>query len=234
MPEIIPNWHPIFVHFTVALFSLAAGLFVITPFIKPPLQDQWRIVARWALWFGAGITVITGLSGWYAYSTVAHDAPSHAAMTEHRNWALAAIILFLSLAVWSALRARRNQIMGASFVGLMAVAAGLLGSTAWHGGELVYRYGLGVMSLPKTDTHQHGAAAHGAEGHAHAAGASGIGMEGMPGMDMEKAPSMSSSAQGHDDGHAHAHDEDMNLDGETGVMNEAVHEAGGHDDGHAH
>jgi uncharacterized membrane protein len=27
--EIIPNWHPIFVHFTVALFSTATGLFIL-------------------------------------------------------------------------------------------------------------------------------------------------------------------------------------------------------------
>jgi hypothetical protein len=32
MFEIIPNWHPIFVHFTVALLSLAVGLFVVVHF----------------------------------------------------------------------------------------------------------------------------------------------------------------------------------------------------------
>jgi len=31
----------------------------------------------------------------------------------------------------------------------------LLTSTAWLGGEAVYRYGLGVISLPKTDSHDH-------------------------------------------------------------------------------
>ncbi len=182
MPEIIPNWHPIFVHFTVALFSLAAGLFVITPFVKPPLQEQWRIVARWALWFGAGITVITGLTGLYAYNTVAHDTPSHAAMTEHRNWAIVTITLFLSLAIWSVLRVRRQQALGVAFVGLMVVGGGLLGSTAWHGGEVVYRYGLGVMSLPKKDTHEHAGADH-----AHDTGEMVQGVE----------------EPHHDDGHAH-------------------------------
>lgn len=160
MPTIIPNWHPIFVHFTVALFSLAAGLFVMSAFIKSPLKEQWRLVARWNLWFAAGFTVITGLTGLYAYDTVAHDTPSHAAMTEHRNWAIVTITLILTLAIWYRVRVRRAKTLGALFVGTMAVTGGILASTAWHGGEAVYRYGLGVMSLPKTDAHAHGGTDH--------------------------------------------------------------------------
>jgi uncharacterized membrane protein len=150
MLEIIPNWHPIFVHFTVTLLSLAVGLFVVTHFMKSPLQEQWRIVARWALWFGAGFTVLTGLTGLYAYNTVAHDTPSHAAMTDHRNWAVVMIILFTALTTWSVIWVRKKKALGTIFIVCMLAAGGVLASTAWHGGEVVYRYGLGVMSLPKT------------------------------------------------------------------------------------
>ncbi|MDT8384146.1 MAG: DUF2231 domain-containing protein [Gammaproteobacteria bacterium] len=161
MLTIIPNWHPVFVHFTVALLFLAVGLFAVTPFVKPPLREQWRIVARWALWFGAGFTVITGLTGLYAYNTVAHDTPSHAAMTDHRNWATATITLFLVMTIWSAARVRRQQALGAVFIAAMVIAGGVLASTAWRGGEVVYRYGLGVMSLPQVENGTEG------EGHAH-------------------------------------------------------------------
>lgn len=157
MPEIIPNLHPIFVHFTVALLSLSVGLFVITPFLKEPLKGQWIIVARWTLWFGAAITIITGFAGLDAYNTVDHDTPSHLAMTDHRNWAVFAIAFFLSLAVWSIIKVRRKQALGPLFVIAMVIAGGVLASTAWRGGEVVYRYGLGVMSLPKVE----------GEGHAH-------------------------------------------------------------------
>jgi uncharacterized membrane protein len=34
MLEIVPNWHPIFVHFTVALLTLAVILSMVTPFIR--------------------------------------------------------------------------------------------------------------------------------------------------------------------------------------------------------
>lgn len=163
MFEIIPNWHPIFVHFTVALLSMAVGLFVVTPFLKQALKEQWAIVARWALWFGAGFALVTGLTGLYAYNTVAHDTPSHIAMTDHRNWAIATIIAFLVLAGWSMARLRAARRLGMVFVGVLAFAGVLLASTAWRGGELVYRHGLGVMALPETDDHHHGAS----EAHEH-------------------------------------------------------------------
>ena len=39
----------------------------------------------------------------------------------------------------------------------MLITLALLASTAWHGGELVYRYGIGVISLPQSSgpDHQH-------------------------------------------------------------------------------
>lgn len=50
MIEIIPNWHPIFVHFTVALFSVATGLYALSLLVSNiQLKEQWRIVARWNL-----------------------------------------------------------------------------------------------------------------------------------------------------------------------------------------
>ncbi len=168
MPEIIPNLHPIFVHFTVALLSLSVALFVVTPFIQGPLKTQWQTVARWSLWFGAAITVITALTGLNAYNTVAHDTPSHLAMTDHRNWAVATITLFLLLASWSIIWVRKGKNLGAAFVVCMVVAGAVLGSTAWRGGEVVYRYGLGVMSLPQSSgdghDHSHAGGGHGDHG----------------------------------------------------------------------
>lgn len=83
-------------------------------------------------------------------------------------------------------------------------AAGLLLSTAWHGGELVYRYGLGVMSMPKS---------HG-EGHAHEHGP-GMGHTDTldtpaRGMSEQHAPNESAHDQlggsdAHNDGHDHDH-----------------------------
>ncbi len=156
MIEIIPNWHPIFVHFTVALLSVATGLYLLSVVVtNAQLKQQWRTVARWNLWLGMAITVLTVLTGWYAYSTVVHDEPSHLAMTDHRNWALGTASLFLVATGWSILRHRAGKEASALLFALLLVAMIALGSTAWRGGEVVYRYGLGVMSLPNTGKHDH-------------------------------------------------------------------------------
>ncbi len=50
MVETIPNWHPVFVHFTVALLIIAATIHL------PPLFLFGDVahgdVARWNLWLG--------------------------------------------------------------------------------------------------------------------------------------------------------------------------------------
>ena len=156
MIEIVPNWHPIFVHFTVALFSVATGLYALSLLVSNvELKAQWRIVARWNLWFGMAISLITVLTGWYAYNTVAHDAPSHLAMTDHRNWALITVTLYLIVTAWSVIRHRAGKEASPLLFLILLIALSSLGSTAWRGGEVVYRYGLGVMSLPNTGQHAH-------------------------------------------------------------------------------
>jgi len=150
MTQLLPHLHPIFVHFTVALL-LVATLFYLLALIDGRRRPQWLTVGRWDLWLGAAATVGTALTGLYAFNTVAHDAPSHAAMTDHRNWAVATLVLFLLLAMWTLMRARAGRTISAPIVGGLLIASLVLGSTAWRGGALVYQYGLGVRSLPAAE-----------------------------------------------------------------------------------
>ena len=168
MIEIIPNWHPIFVHFTVALLSLAVGFHLIYPLLSDgKIKQQINIMGHWNLWLGTGFGIITAIAGWFAYNSVAHDAPSHAAMTVHRNWALVTISLFIFMAAWSLWSNIKNRQPGKVFLLGLLIAGILLFSTAWHGAESVYRYGLGVMSLPQSEgdghSHEHGEATEGTQ-----------------------------------------------------------------------
>lgn len=118
-------------------------------------------VAQWNLWLGVGITLITIGTGLYEYYTVTHDEPSHAAMTNHRNWAFSTASVFLIMALWSVRTYWQKREVKRSFLIALVFATGLLMITGWKGGELVYRYGLGVMSFPKAveggsgDSHDH-------------------------------------------------------------------------------
>lgn len=158
MIEIIPNWHPIFVHFTVGLFGISALFYLAAVLLK---QHHLLLVARWNLWIGALITIGTVLAGWYAYNTVAHDGPSHAAMTDHRNWALATAAVFLLLALWAFFRQRGAKTVSLIFVIVIVAAAGMLAVTGYKGGEVVYRHGIGVMRMPEV----HGDGGHGSHSH---------------------------------------------------------------------
>lgn len=161
MIEIIPNWHPLLVHFTIALLSVAVvGFLVAHLFQGWSRSGELMKVAEWNFWLGSLSALFTVVAGWYAFNTVNHDASSHAAMSLHRNWALVtvAIILLLDVWIWRIRKSDAARITHAFALALVAFIL-LLATTAWHGGELVYRYGLGVMSLPARegdgDDHHH-------------------------------------------------------------------------------
>jgi len=159
--EIIPNWHPIFVHFTFSLLFLSGGLYLISLIMKESdNKNQCLIVARWNLWIGMIFTIATVITGLYAYNTVLHDEPSHLAMTDHRNWAIVTALVFFAIVIVTIINyVNKQSVAKLTIVGLF-VGMILLSSTAWRGGEVVYRYGLGVMSMPKIngtqgDGHDH-------------------------------------------------------------------------------
>lgn len=161
MIEIIPNWHPIFVHFTVALFSMTVVFFLLAyittrlNILQNTFVTEFEAVGRWCLWIVSLITIGTVIAGFYAYNTVQHDAPSHLAMTDHRNWALFTAAAIFLLGCWSAWRYVKSKRITLTFVVALLIAQGLLLSTAWRGADLVFRYGLGVMSLPHAEEMDH-------------------------------------------------------------------------------
>lgn len=156
MIEIIPNWHPIWVHFAIALLATGAGIYLLlgwrannsgTPF-------NAMIVARWMLWLGTLSGLAALLTGYLASISVAHDDLAHANMMVHRNWAFTAVTIFAVVAILEYIR--RNQAR-ASFLSafLLIAGGGTLVMTGLEGAENVYKYGLGVQRLPEVSAHDH-------------------------------------------------------------------------------
>lgn len=157
--EIIPNWHPVFVHFTIGLLGISV-LFYMAGLVTK--KDVFYTVGKWNLWVGVAITIGTVLAGLQAAGTVDHDAESHAAMMDHRSWALTTAGVFGALGLWSFLKHQRST-PTALFTIVLFLASSMIAITGFKGAELVYRHGTGVMSLPDTGTHDHSAHAHGSE-----------------------------------------------------------------------
>lgn len=157
MPEIIPNWHPILVHFTFALlflspFFFAAGLLGK----KQPWGHSFTVTGRAFLWTGV---LITGITVWAGFGAMeqAHEYISeqtHHHIHDHRNWAIATAISFTVLGLWSFVNWHRGLKESWLLVALLFTAAGSLAMTGYKGGELVYQHGVGV--LPQLDSGSHG------------------------------------------------------------------------------
>ena len=154
MSFIMPNWHPIFVHFSVGLLSTAVifySLAYLTAKLHLPMAKELEVASRWCLGATGCITVGTVLAGLSAYDSVRHDVASLNAMNQHSNWALPTGGFILLLTFWSWRRFQQRKAMSPLFLMALLFAQGLLVATAWRGGELVFRYGLGVMSLPQPE-----------------------------------------------------------------------------------
>ena len=159
--QIIPNLHPIAVHFPIALtviaflFSMAAHVF---------RRQAWVLhlaaTGHFSLWLAALGAAIAVLFGWLAFNSVNHDDAGHAAMLLHRAWAVPTAIGLVVLASWDAWKHRIGEMMSVPSLLLLAVLSSSIAVTAWLGGELVYRHGIGVLSLPANEgghhNHTHG------------------------------------------------------------------------------
>ena len=177
------------VHFTVALITISTVFFVLSKISKTK-SDSFVLLAKGTLWTGAGITLLTVLAGFDAFSSVAHDDVAHKVMKTHRMWALVAGAAVLVFAFWT----YRAKSVSSAMVVASLIVTGLIGTTGYFGAELVYRHGLGVMRLPVTS----------GEGHDHAGGNAHDEADAPAATDGEGDQA---SAEGHDHSGDNAHDE---------------------------
>lgn len=161
---IIPNWHPFLVHFTLVLVYATALLFLIKwilpklyhQLVTPKLEQLLMVLLPLS-------AIATVGAGYHAYNTVNHDSVSHLAMLSHKSWALTTLgVIILASVTYFLLPKFRDKLAG---MGVL-LAMVLVSVTGYKGAELVYRYGLGVMSLPEISEDAHD------DGHDHAHGGS--------------------------------------------------------------
>ena len=148
------SWHPAMVHLPLIGLLLAVVFDLVAVQRRSTTWHEAATALWWIGLLGAVSAIATGL---VAYNRVEHSELAHQEMILHRNLALATIGLLLATALW---RWRRPYSRAAALVGLVG-AVGLTG-VGYLGGDLVYRYGVG---LPTATLEQ---IAHDRGGHEHA------------------------------------------------------------------
>ena len=203
----LPNPHPLFVHFPIALLSV---FFVLDWAGALASRPAWRHVASWFLYLGTLFAAVTVAAGLMAAASVAHGDNVHEIMERHEHLGISVLSLSALLSVWRLLA--RGSLVGFAnrlYLSLGAVLGGLLVFTADLGGLMVYRYGVAVVAADQANQaaahqHQHGASGSAAPLEEIQAANPEIGSAQPDAAPSVEAPPASESA-GHDHHHNHNH-----------------------------
>lgn len=140
------TWHPLIVHFPLALLPLSAAVDLAALLKK---RQEWHNFACLLLVLGAVgalVAVLSGNASAADYRNTAAQSPIQA----HEDRATLALLLFVGLCLCRLPLHLRGGWQGWGFkLWLAGAAVGciLLWQAGMLGGELVYRYGVGVKSF---------------------------------------------------------------------------------------
>ncbi len=141
----MPNIHPLIVHLPIALLTFSFLFDFLGLLAK---KEQFERTAWWGFLagtIGLLLSVATGLSA--ESSTIISDA-AREHFDSHQQLAFAVTGLYSFLLFWRvASRTKLPLSKQKAFVTLSFLGVILIWTTAWYGGELVYRFGVGV-SIP--------------------------------------------------------------------------------------
>jgi uncharacterized membrane protein len=136
------NYHPLFVHFPIALW-LAALLFELLSFVGGKGEEMHR-VASWLLYLGTLAGVVTVLTGLAAEDSVPLG-PARGVMEFHEEMMLTTFALAVALSGFAYFFQHRftKKLRRLFLVGLIVLGV-LMTLGADRGAEMVYQYGVSV------------------------------------------------------------------------------------------
>ena len=143
------HWHPIFVHFAVALLFTASVLFIAAALLRgKPWASMCLNAAYWNFWLGILMAAGAAATGLLAYFTVPNvSATTRADINEHLISAVLTVTTYLILAFFLWRRQRQQLPPSNRWTTALVLAIALLTCTAYLGGDLVFEHGVGVTSV---------------------------------------------------------------------------------------
>ena len=132
-------FHPMVVHFPIALFISALGVEVLSLVFK---KDAWHQTAL-------HLYVLATLTAPFAVMTGLREADElqlkHRVLDLHKNFGLLTMgISLVSLAVLWFFSKKNPAYFRIVFIVVLLLAVGFVSLTGFNGGRLVYEYGVGI------------------------------------------------------------------------------------------
>jgi uncharacterized membrane protein len=140
------NWHPMVVHFPVALVISAAAMLWGARLLRGERRAATlAVVGTWNLCLGSAAAVVALATGLGAVLGLQLTAAAHLAISIHLKWAIVTSLVLVMLSVWRGAGTAAQSRPSWLFVVLLSAASAALLMTAYLGGQNVYRHGIGVQ-----------------------------------------------------------------------------------------
>lgn len=144
--SMLPGWHPIVVHFPLALVVTATLLLLASKQSRPERHAATlATVGTWNLCLGAGAALLAIATGLAAILHLNVDAAAHQSISLHLRWAIFTTLALVLLAVWRSAGNAQESRPSWLFLTLLLAATVALIVTGYRGGQNVYRHGVGVQ-----------------------------------------------------------------------------------------
>jgi len=161
---VAPDLHPLFVHFPVALWLMAA---VAALWGSARADERSSMVARVCLYAGTAAALVTLATGYLAAERLGHSAPGHELVHVHRNLMIAATAIAAVTSTLAWIFEPTGRPGDLLVAGLLVVLAAVTVLGADRGAQLVYGHGLGLaegVAAPSPagtgQRHDHGSHEH--------------------------------------------------------------------------
>ena len=143
--KLVPGWHPLIVHFPLAL-AITGALFLLAARLlkRESYVATMAIVGTWNLCLGACAALFALATGLAATLRLEASAAAHQAISTHLKWALFTTLALILLAVWRGAGTAQSSRPTWLFIVVLWAATGALSVTGYYGSQNVYRYGVGV------------------------------------------------------------------------------------------
>lgn len=143
-----PSWHPLVVHFPLALILVAAALLLAARLLRSPsLAATAATVGTWNLCLGAVAALFALGTGLAAVMSVDVGDMARQAISLHMRWAMFTSLALVLLAVWRGAGAAQGSRPSWIFIVVLLAASAALVYTGYRGGKNVYEYSVGVKKI---------------------------------------------------------------------------------------